>query len=472
MKKNNVVCRVISALLAGIMLMQVAACQKKADVEIAAMEIEEVDTFSYDFIGGTDVMPIVGYYGPTYTAYSWNGNLMPDYFSDEIFELIKETGVNAISYNTTNYARQPEKTVQLLKQGEKYNIGIHVYDSRIAEANGKELTLEIVDQIVNEYANYPAYLGNFIMDEPSYSEFNGETENHNVEDAAPIFQKLNQLGFYGYGNLFPMGVGTIHGYYKYIRAIVDQWKVPYLSYDFYPFQEKDGGLKNGKDYFNNMSVIREVAEESNIPFWTFIEAGWQHNDAQKRFDTDGYYPSQGETYWSVGTSLAFGAKGIQYFTLIQPAWFAYAETEAHDFQRNGLIGADGSKTRWFYYAKDMNAQIAAVDQVLMNSVNKGVIASGESANEHLAESKYLLEGKAWRELVDVKGDAMIGCFNYNGKTALYVVNYDTEYAQKITLNFADTYNIAVTQDAKESHLSRKNLELALSAGNSALIVFE
>ena len=67
---------------------------------------------------------------------------------------------------------------------------------------------------------------------------------------------------------------------------------------------------------------------------------------------------------------------------------------------------------------------------------------------------------------------MVGCFNYQGKTALYVVNYDTKYAQKITLDFADDYDITVIQDAKEQHWSCDSLELTFKAGGSALVVFE
>ena len=86
--------------------------------------------------------------------------------------------------------------------------------------------------------------------------------------------------------------------------------------------------------------------------------------------------------------------------------------------------------------------------------------------------EYLMEGTSWRELKGASGEALIGCFNYQGKTALYVVNYDMEYAQKINLDFVKNCNVTVIQDAKESNISGNNLELTLSAGNSALVVFE
>lgn len=442
-------------------------------VKIEAMEAEKADNFSFDFIGGTDVMPIVGYYGPRPEAESYNGNRTPDYYSDEIFQLIKATGVNVISYNVTEYGPHSDLVFRLLEQGEKYGIGITVTDPRISFGAVKEDTpLELVDQYVNEYSNYPAYVANFIQDEPFYAkgaEVGGVVGY--VSDFAPAFQKLGKLGLYGYGNLLPYGVSD-EIYSAYLKEAVTTWETPYLSYDYYPYTTTKRGFTNAGEFFKNLKFVREAAEEANIPFWSFIQAGAQWADEGERFDSEGYFPSQGEFFWSVGASLAFGAKGIQYFPLIQPIHFSYAKSEPYDFQRNGLIGAYGNKTRWFYYAQDMSAQIAAVDEVLMNSVNKGVLAYGKQAKSDLQDSPYLIKGDGWRELVNVDGDAIVGCFNYNGKTALYVVCNDMEYAQEITLQFADNYNVTVTQDAEMKHLSGDSLKLILSAGNSALVVFD
>ena len=107
----------------------------------------------------------------------------------------------------------------------------------------------------------------------------------------------------------------------------------------------------------------------------------------------------------------------------------------------------------------------------MNSVNKGILASG-SAKKACADTRdALIEGTAWRELASVDGDTLVGCFNYQGKTALYVVNFDYEYAQKINLTFQDKYNVKVEQSAEESYFNTKQMTFDLGAGEGALIVF-
>lgn len=197
------------------------------------------------------------------------------------------------------------------------------------------------------------------------------------------------------------------------------------------------------------------------------------NDDFSRFDSEvPYYPNDAQFQWNVNVNLAYGAQGIQYFSLFQPYYFAWAESEPFDFQRNGMFGAWGNKNEWYYYAQEANKQIAAVDEVLMNAKNKGVIVTGKQAIQDNTESECIMEGDSWRELVGVDGDSMIGCFNYQGKTALYVVNYDYEYAQDITLHFNEQHDVTVIYDAQTSHYSAKDLTLPMQAGHGALVVFD
>ena len=173
-------------------------------------------------------------------------------------------------------------------------------------------------------------------------------------------------------------------------------------------------------------------------------------------------------------SLAYGAKGIKYFPIVQPTYFGYAASQPFDAQRNGLLGVYGNTTQWYYYAQKVNKQISAVDVVLMNSVNKGVLVKGGLAESDNAKSDCVLEGTSWRELknIDSAGDVMVGCFNYQGSTALYVVNYETEYNQKINLKLHDSYNVSLTQKAEVVRKNTDCIKLDMEPGEGVLVVFE
>ena len=486
MRKRKLLQRIGCGLLAASMMAGVIGCgstqsenaSKEQEVTIEPMEAEEVYTYSFDAIGGTDVMPIVGYYGAKPIDYSWNGNDLADAFTDEYFQMLyKDTGINVVGMNHTYAETVPYLLDDLMNRAEKFGVGVIVHDRRVA-GNGQgiseDVTTEMLDQYISEYSDYPAFCGNYIVDEPGYTPMQ-PIDGHlrTLDGYFSVFQKLDELNVFGYANLKMIRAGKQDVYPEYVARYIENCKPKMVSFDFYPFTF-GRGLEAAHTYIDNISVVREEGEKAGIPFWTFLQAGDNWNDDAEFFDTKEYYPNKGELTWTASVALAMGTKGIQWFPVVQPNKFAWALSEPFDTQRNGLISIFGNKTRWYYYATEINQQIAAVDHVLMNSVNKGILVSGKNTERIVEESKtkYLLEGKSWRELKDFTGEAMVGCFNYQGKTALYVASMDVEYAQRINLDFVKNCNVTVIQNAETQHISGSNMELVLEPGNGALIVFE
>ena len=92
------------------------------------------------------------------------------------------------------------------------------------------------------------------------------------------------------------------GYDEFIADYLNEVKPDYLSYDYYaPL----GEFPNMRDtYFYQLGLIRNIVQEQHLPFWCFVLTS-------KHYDYRLIKPS--ELYWQVNTSLAYGAKGIQYF---------------------------------------------------------------------------------------------------------------------------------------------------------------
>lgn len=467
--------RIVAALLGcSLIVSSLTGCEfTKKDNAMELMEVEEVATYSFDFIGGNDVMPITGYHGPQTYQYSAQGQNIPDYFSDEFMQMVADCGVNIIVATGVDYTQKTSYAKKLLELGNKYGVGIFIHDTTVNANLGEDtLSIEELDTQINQYLNEPSCCGLYIIDEPATDFYYPEQTQKYIKDYSKLFSNLKELNVFGYCNLYPITSLAVEEKYRdYLTEFTENCDVEVVCFDKYPFVN-DNSIKNAGEWFINLSMIRETAESKNVPFWSFIQAGSQWNDAQEHFDTQGYFPEEGSFNWLVNTSLAYGAKGILYFPLLQPYWFAYSSTEPFDFERNGLIGAWGNKNRWYYYAQEINKQIRAVDEVLMNSVNKGVIISGTEMADDFKDVSYLMEGKAWRELVDVSGNAMIGCFNYKGHSAFYVVNYDNEFAQKVTLSFGENYNMRVVQNAETEYINTQKLELSMAAGEGVLIVME
>ena len=389
--------------------------------------------------------------------------------------MIADSGINLIVYSFSDYKSSPEAVKKNLELGEKYGIGMFVTDSTVTGKTEKdEITAEEVAQQIVKYSDYKSFCGMYLVDEPQatyYQMGDGTRLINKYEKLADVLH--NKLDLISYCNAFPITELDEYReeYEKYIKEFCDTLQPKMLCWDMYPFDKHRE--EKMEVYFYNMDLIRRTAEEYNIPFWAYIQAGSQWNDDSHRFDSEKpYYPNEFQFNWNVNTSLAFGAQGIQYFPLIQPYQFTLADKDVWDFERNGILGAMGNKTQWYYYAQEINKHIAVIDEVLMNSVNKGVIVSGEQAKADMSLTTCEIKEGNFNQLKSISGDAMVGCFNYNGKTALYVVNYSYKNAQKITLEFEGSQNIKMIQNAEISYVKGKALTLDMAAGEGILLVLE
>ncbi len=432
-----------------------------------------------------NVMPIAGYSGPRRTS-DKNGKTY-DYMNDETYQLIKDMGINLISYTTSQYLTDEEKKAEILEGlafAEKYGLGVYVRDGRLgSKDNTPDWKLS---QFISVFAQYSSFKGFAVIDEP-YTEYYGnkywvQSGTAKLEDYDEISSNVNgYTNLIGYVNLNPMreslgGDDYREDYERYLEDYIEMYDARVLSFDCYPF-DADTTFAS---YFDTLSVIRTNAIEHNLPFWTHIQAGtnWNGNVNNGIAATVNNTPTEGELLWNVNTSLAYGATGIQYFPLIQPPFFAYTKGTfswspiTYDFERNGLIGANGVANKWYYYAQKANRQIAAVDEVLMNAESLDILAVGTTAQSDTGITKTTYKGLASQNAINASNGAIVGVFDYWGKTAFYVVNYDTQNLQDITLNFDGTKEYSIISATQETKITGQTCALNLEAGGAALVVVE
>ena len=67
----------------------------------------------------------------------------------------------------------------------------------------------------------------------------------------------------------------------------------------------------------------------------------------------------------------------------------------------------------------------------------------------------------------------MGCFNYKGGTALYVVNYNRKEKANVSLSFGcDDYRYTVIQRGKSCDVVGGRIPLTLDYGEGALVVLK
>ena len=426
-----------------------------------------------------DVMPIGGYYGPIASYEDKElGYISEDFLQDKYFELIAECGLNIIVSTDSDYDSEPEDVHKTLKLCEKHQLRLCVRDRDLHS----QMTDSELEKRMSEYNQSSAFAGVRVVDEPSTTYFPRNLDGKQLLQNNPLsrFQGLavqlnGYKGIFGYVNLLPfyywMG-NSVEEYKNYVNECCDACQAKVLSYDHYPFDfaERDKALSV---YFMNLSIIRGAAISRKIPFWAFVQCGGQWNDRKQRFESRSYYPTEGEFTWNVNTCLAFGAKGIQYFPLVQPHWFGLTP-DGFDPRRQGMIGLDGRTNPWYDYAKKVNRQIAAVDEFLMNANSQGILVFGK-AQEYMQDVDCLIQNGTYRELTDVKtqdAGAIIGCFDYKGQTALYIVNHDMKRGQDITLQFEKTHKLRFVSEKGCIVISERQSALFLGAGEAMLLIVE
>lgn len=506
----------VSFLCAGLMLLLGAGCgdndnSVKSSVDVVlyteGMEYTETEkgepltyyALYYDYLGGETVMPVGGFYAPYSAGGSLDGNNIKDFLTDEVFSALADAGINNMFYSVdrwTKGAANP-KIEKALDLCEKYGIGyvveafyidaqigtrtqdIPLEDMPLSGDNGQQELQELFDEITQN-GERDCVIGLLACDEP----FPRQLDNLGV--LSDVFDSLEGTG---QANLYMNMVGRWEGennfwgqsdpitWEDYIDSVFENVNLKMLSFTQYPYSSAETPESNLTSYFNKLSVYRKVAYEHGVPHFRMMQAGGQWNDLRQWVETVDPYPSEAELLFDVNSSLAYGCKGIQYFPLVQPEHFAYQTGETYDFEnRNGLIGGAGNLTRWYYYAKRANTQVAAVDEYLMCSANVGVIVHGEDAEYYIVEqgtpSEEYISSKQFRQLTGVSGDdCIIGCFDYKGGTALYVVNYSRKEKADITLSFdKDNYRYNVIQRGQSTDVVGGRMTLTLDAGEAALVV--
>jgi hypothetical protein len=195
--------------------------------------------------------------------------------------------------------------------------------------------------------SHPAALGFYLRDEPHASLMPGLGKV-----AAMLREAMPDK--WPYVNLFPYRAGPaamgMPSYDEYVRMLVTTIHQPFLSYDNY-------SLVNGEmlDYFFiNLEIVRRLSLETKTPFWNCILANAHFNYLE---------PSDATFHLQVYSTLAYGGRGIQYFTYFTPEVGNY---------RLGAIDQFGNRTPTWEMLRRINNEIHTLAPTLTNLHSTGV----------------------------------------------------------------------------------------------------
>ncbi len=252
----------------------------------------------------------------------------------EVFELLRECGFNHAGFVAEKH----------LDRAQSSGLKAMVYEPSMAfgdDTPADEITSR-VKAVVARTKDHPAVQGYYLRDEPMPVSFPTlAVAREAIADLAPrALAYINLLPTYGSNPV----------YMDYLTTYVETVKPNFLSYDHYALMD-NGTLRDG--YFQNLEAMRDVSLKSNLPFWNIV-LGNRHFTYAK--------PSLEGLRFQAYTTLAYGAKGLSYFTYFAPHIGNYELAAIDQF---------GNKTPTWDMLRNVNLQIHAIGQVYkgLKSVN-------------------------------------------------------------------------------------------------------
>ncbi len=298
-----------------------------------------------------------------------------------------------------------------------------------------------------DYRGHPALSAYFVDDEPSAAEFAGLAQLVGALRAAdPIH--------FAYINLLPDHVGAngygTDTYEEYVERFIATVQPSLLSYDYYPFR-KDSDRST---FFANLGIIRDAALRHRRPFMVIVQA-MPHGPYRD--------PTEAELAWQVFHALAFGARGISYFTYWTPT--NVPGVDDHMGFRYGLIEA-GRPTLHYFQVAHLNQAVHAIGQELALLESLAVADStGEVGAPFPLGPIEAIDG----------GPVTVGFFvGQSNQLAALIVNRDYRYGTTATLHLRSGQRAPQAFDVstRRWQTAQPTLTFRLAPGGAQLVRWE
>ena len=288
-----------------------------------------------------------------------------------------------------------------------------VRDGRASGYDFLNMNLDAVSanvvSLTQEVGSHPAVFGYYLKDEPSAELFRGLAAVAKTFMAATP-DKIPYINLFpNYANQQQLGAETYEEYVEKYVTIVDP---PIISYDHYALMEYEP-LRKG--YFANLETIRRASLKYKRPFWNIVLS-----NAHFRYRE----PSAADIRFQIFTTLAYGGKGISYFTYFAPHSGNY---------RMAPIDQFGNRTPTWYYVQNVNLMVQKLAPTLLKLTSTGVYHVG-----NVPEGCTELPGNTLVRAVHGITDFLVGEFIHSdGFKYVMLVNKDFHRSTNFRLELSD-----------------------------------
>ncbi len=321
-----------------------------------------------------------------------------------------------------------------------------IWDGRFNGAHQWLPTFEdTLDRIVADYRGQPAFYGYYLGDEPPPDEW-------------PLLARLRVAlrardpDHPAWNNLRGRSSFVDRAAFAaYLRDFAAVESPTMLCADHYDFLLTGDRVQ----FVENAATLRAEADSAGLPFWDIVQL----------IPHGPYRPlAPGELRWQVAQLLAYGARGVGYFTY----WTPDRDSVFGDGQ--GIIARDGTRTPWYDFLLGFDRGVRAAGETLARArwrrtTHAGSVPPGGAAftpDERIA----LVEGRA-----------AIGEFDgADGARLVLVANSDSILASTVTLRLGGPADVRLLATGSSNPFAageppgwNGQVALSLEAGDFALV---
>ena len=321
----------------------------------------------------------------------------------------------------------------------------------LSKPTAQEIPLveKALDVSLAKYASHPGLFGYFLVDEPNVDQFDRiGVVNKYLLKKDPKHLPMTNL-FPNYVNL-PNWKGP--GYEQNVARYIDVVKPALVSWDHYRqvFERGDESL-----YWYNLEIMRKLTLKAKIPMFQII-CSMKHMGYREC--------SEADLRWQVYTSLAYGTRGVMYFTYWYGGWMAWGEAPS-------LIDKYGNRDVKWGYVQKINRRIAKLGATLIQITSTGVYHTDPipPGGGGLARTGPVKKAEG--------GALTIGCFvDREAQEYIFVVNrsFHEKCLAQLTLNERILAASEISQETGKAlppmSVTGKTLDVPLEAGEGRLFL--
>jgi hypothetical protein len=375
------------------------------------------------------------------------------------FRRLEEAGIDlVVAADTSGYAPLDSallaaRTVQRLRDADRsFRLALlaHVrYPvlrlDQIQDHPDPEGQAERLGATLDSLDRYPSVAGYWLWDEPG-----APAAVRAAAHLAKYIARTRRTSPLPYVNLYPAYVGDARdrsgrsdayrraygadkrtAYARYLSDYLGQFTgspAPLLSFDHYPFESRSSVRD---DYFLSLrtaaeTVARFSREDQRIPLWVFV----QLSDCT---GPDGNALSLAQIRFQVFAALAYGAKGIMYWTL--------APVHGDGSYAGGLLDGEGRPTGRYADIRQLDAEVHRLGRTLFRLDAAGVLHTALGGQVGIEDDRFAGPGGARGPVRAVAGGdsaCMVARLRERGARGEYllVVNKDLRSRRSFRLVLA------------------------------------